>query len=307
MSNTVTLASLRTAVQQRGGYENSQDITGTVLVGFINEAIAELYDLMVQKWADYYTVLSNDLVFIGDSSGTGDSIAVTGGVVTYTDAGAAFTAPLVGSRITIAGAANAGNNGTFRITGVTSATVLTYTNAGAVNETAAFAWSIKGSNAIPLPVDFYKLRKVELRGSGERWHRLFPHDLEAGEANTTPNVLGRLYRYRMQAGNLMLSPDPGGTTTTVRIYYIPYAQRLSADADVVEGWNQYEELIVQLAFRRCKAREELDTSDIEREIERLSQRIRVSADARDAEPFYLDPEGPPYGYAGGGDDDGDWY
>lgn len=302
--NTVTLASLKLSVQQRGGYESSQDITSSILVAYLNEAFAELYDLVVQKWADYYTVLSNNLQFIGDLAGNGTALAVSGGIVTLTDDGAGvFRTEMVGSRVTVTGTTGSLNNGTFRITSVPSAFTLTYANDRAPAFTGDFAFSVKGSNAIALPADFYKLRKVEVQGSGDAWHRLYPHDLEATDNVTSSALGGRAFRYRVQAGNLMLSPDPGPTGPTVRIYYIPFAPRLSSDADTLDGFNQYEELIVQLALLRCKRREELDTSDIEREVERLSQRIRVSADARDAEPFYLSPDGPPMGYGSGSDDE----
>lgn len=303
MSNTRTFLQLRTSVQIRGGYENSADITDTVLGEVVNEAVAELYDMIVEKWADYYTVLSNDLVFIGDTSGTGDSLTVSSGVVTMVDAGATFRAEMVGQRMAIAGASNAANNGTFRITEFVSSTSVKFVNARGVTETSSFTWSIDGSAAIALPADFYKLRKVEIAvGTGE-WRKLYPHDLDAAHRRTS-TTSGKGYRYRVQAGNLVLTPDPGATTETVRIYYIPFATRLSADTDAVDGFNQYEELIIQLALKRCKAREELPTEDIEREIERLSMRIRQSADGRDAEPFYLDPNGPPVADV---DDWEDWH
>lgn len=213
MSNTRTLIQLRTSVQIRGGYETSQDITTTVLNDIINEAIAELYDIIVAKWADYYTVLSSNIAIVAN--------------------------------------------------------------------TASYA----------IPTDFYKLRKVEILISGSDFRKLYPHDLDVAHRYTSTG-LSQAYRYRLQAGNLVLVPTPT-VAGTMRIYYIPFAARLTSDSDTFDGINNYEELVIQLALKRCKAREELDTSDIEREIERLSQRVRQSSDGRDAEPFYLDPNGPP--------------
>lgn len=51
-----TLAQLSTAVQQLGQWENSIDITPAVLLQAINYGIVLGYDLMVQKWEDYYTL-----------------------------------------------------------------------------------------------------------------------------------------------------------------------------------------------------------------------------------------------------------
>jgi len=75
-------------------------------------------------------------------NGTGDSISMAGSVATLTDATATFQTSDVGKSITISGATNPGNNGTFTIVSRVSATQITYTNASGVNETSSFAWQI---------------------------------------------------------------------------------------------------------------------------------------------------------------------
>ncbi len=75
-------------------------------------------------------------------AGTGDSFAVASGVVTLTDAAAAFVAADVGRSITIAGATTAANNGTFTITSFVSATQVRYSNPSAVAQAYPGAWSI---------------------------------------------------------------------------------------------------------------------------------------------------------------------
>lgn len=305
MGDPVTLAGFRTAIQTRGGYENSADVTTTVLDDAINEAIRELYDIMVSKWADYYTVISNDLPFIGDITGTGDSLAVASGIVTLTDAGASWRAEIVNSRITITGATG-DNNGTFRILSRPTATTLTFANDRATAETIALAWSIDGSSGIAVPSDFYKLRKVEILIGTDRWSKLYPHDLDAGHAYVAP-ASGHGYRYRLQAGNIVLSPDPGSTTETVRIFYVPRCPTLTESTDSFDAINGYGELVVQLALRMIKGdREDLDVGAIEKQIERQMRRVREMSDGRDAEPFYLDPRGPNRDADLLDDDDG-WY
>ncbi len=212
MSNPRTLLQLRTSVAIRGGYENSADITTTVLNDVINIGVAECYDIITTKWLDYYTMVSPTLLQLAE----------------------------------------------------------------------AFA----------LPVDFYKLRKVEiLTSGGTTYRKLYPHDLDVAHQYATP-VSNKGYRYRIQGGALILVPAPVGAET-LRCYYIPFAARLVNDVDTFDGINGYEELVIQIALRECKEREDLDTSAIERRIERLSQRVRVSADGRDSEAFSLDPHGPP--------------
>lgn len=55
MAYTRTFTQLSTAVQQLGQWENSSDITPEVLLQAVNYGLVAGYDLMVQKWADYYT------------------------------------------------------------------------------------------------------------------------------------------------------------------------------------------------------------------------------------------------------------
>jgi len=224
MANTRTLAQMRTSVQYRGGYENSADITAAILNEAINKAIAEVWDILIAKWADYYTL-------------TTANITVASGTASY-----------------------------------------------ALDNPA-------GSGAI----NFYKLRKVEMLVSGSgataQWCRLAPHDLESSHLWSSPGS-NKGYRYRLQAGNLVLAPTPGAAET-MRWFYIPYPTRLSADGDTFDGINGYEELVIQMAFRECRVREDLDTAAVDGEIARLTARVRSAADGRDAsEPFYLGASGP---------------
>ncbi len=95
--------------------------------------------------------LNGRSIFVQDalvaSTGTGDSIAVSAGIVTLTDAAAAFVAGHEHRFVTIAGATNESNNGKFKITARTSSTV-TYANADAVNETSSFTWEIDDNDRI---------------------------------------------------------------------------------------------------------------------------------------------------------------
>src|ERR1035437_4724215 len=51
---TVTLLQLRTAVRQRCNMENSQFVSDSGLTSYINHSLAELYELIVQSYEDYY-------------------------------------------------------------------------------------------------------------------------------------------------------------------------------------------------------------------------------------------------------------
>jgi hypothetical protein len=77
-------------------------------------------------------------------TGAGDAIGGTAPSMTLTDAGATFSAGQVGQSITIAGATTSANNGTFVITGYTSATQITYQNLVGVAEAYTGTWNVLG-------------------------------------------------------------------------------------------------------------------------------------------------------------------
>ena len=164
---------------------------------------------------------------------------------------------------------------------------------------------IASQDTYPLPPDFYKLRKVELLSStaSSHWSRLYPHDLSASSSFSVQGLVASRYRYRLQAGAIVFVPMPGTTAAQVRLWYIPHAPVLVNPTDTFDGINGYEELAIQLAYRRCLVRQELSTAMVDGEVARLIARVKTAADARDAsEPFYLDARGPQGG--GWGDDEG---
>ena len=65
MANTVTLADLRTRCRERSDMENSQFISPTELLSYINASYAELYDIMVSKFEDYYVTSSTFTIASG--------------------------------------------------------------------------------------------------------------------------------------------------------------------------------------------------------------------------------------------------
>lgn len=148
-----------------------------------------------------------------------------------------------------------------------------------------------GASSVALPSDFYKLRALFIVDttvpSGLR--RLRSHDLTA--LSQFYVVVAKNYRYRIQGNTLYLAPA-AAANETLTLYYVPCAPLLVADSDTFDGVNGYEELVIQLAYKRCLARQELPTGEVDNEVARLMARISRAADGRDAEPFYLDESGP---------------
>ena len=68
MSYTRTLAQLRTSFLIRGSYENSADITPAVALELLNDALEESYNIIVERWDDYYTVVSPTFVTVSGTA-----------------------------------------------------------------------------------------------------------------------------------------------------------------------------------------------------------------------------------------------
>ncbi len=65
---TRTLAQLRTSFSIRGQYENSGDITPAVANELINDALEESYNLIVERWDDYYTIIAPTFVTVSGTA-----------------------------------------------------------------------------------------------------------------------------------------------------------------------------------------------------------------------------------------------
>lgn len=145
--------------------------------------------------------------------------------------------------------------------------------------------TVAGVDTVALPSTFYILRGLDLVTDSSRPLRL--RQFSFHERTYYADQLDRQYLYRLQGSNIHLTPTPG-SVESLRLYYIPHATKLVDDDDVFNGWNGYDELIIQIGLMRCAARDQMPTADIEREIERCYRRVLVSSDARDAsEPVYL--------------------
>lgn len=98
------------------------------------ETLATLY----APWSLYFDEVPVDALI----SSSGDTIGGAAPNMTLTDAAALFTPALVGLDLIITDATTPANNGVFLITGYTSPTVITYTNAAGVAEAFSGAWGV---------------------------------------------------------------------------------------------------------------------------------------------------------------------
>lgn len=68
MANITTLAQLRTRCRERADQENSEFISSSELLSYINASYAELYDILVGKFEDYYTTKTTTTIASGSST-----------------------------------------------------------------------------------------------------------------------------------------------------------------------------------------------------------------------------------------------
>lgn len=215
MPKNLTLDDFILRFRNRGGYRNSTVFTDVIITEFVNSAMCEVWDLLVNTWEDYY--LKEDTSFM----------------------------------------------------------------------------TMNGVEQYGLPSDFYKLRRVEIQegaGATSRFRKLRPAGLE--RLNRLRDESGEPIRYHLRGVNnaapppdfipvIVLAPTPVAAQT-LRYTYIPVAQQLVSGTDTWDGINGYDELVTQRALLKADMRENVMTTEREREIARLEQRVISSAPSRDA-------------------------
>lgn len=103
---------------------------------------------------------------------------------------------------------------------------------------------------------FYKLRGIDYR-DGDRWLKVSPYNFAEREK----------YRDDSYEGSY-------------RLWYLPKFWALRDDTDELdEQWSEY---VVTYAARKCLRKEESDTSDADRDLATLTQRITSMTQKRDA-------------------------
>jgi hypothetical protein len=134
-----------------------------------------------------------------------------------------------------------------------------------------------------LPATFYKLKGVDY-GTTNDFYALKPFNFNERNKDKAlsfhslgePNI-----RYRIVGSQLKLSaaPDAG---KTLRIWYVPVATVLSADADTLDDLNQYYEYVVVDAAIKMLHKEESDVTILAAYKMDLRKRIETMAQNRDA-------------------------
>lgn len=144
-----------------------------------------------------------------------------------------------------------------------------------------YEFTVTGSN-YTLPVnEIYKLRGLD-QSYGGSWVPVWQYShMERGR--WTEQTVSRLVanvRYRLFGNTIEFLPAeqaPG----TYRLTYVPLLNTLSKDSDQFDGFNGFEAYAVCDSAIKCKDKEESSTTVLERERERLLERIEAMANTRD--------------------------
>lgn len=222
----MTLAQVRLAAQQRADRVNSQFVTLPEWNSYINQALAELYDLLVTSYEDYFLAPYAVFSIVGNQQ----FYDLPNGSNTFQDA--------------------------------------------------------NGSNFIPEP--FYKMRGVDLALStaSNAWVTLRNFMYEDRNTYIYPNSNSTIYgvfnlQYRVMGTKIEFIPTPS-SGQKIRLGYIPRLRQLLRENDITtigfSGWLEYA--IVRAAIYAL-AKEESDTSGLERQLLFVKQRIEESAANRD--------------------------
>lgn len=144
-----------------------------------------------------------------------------------------------------------------------------------------------GSNYVAPP--FYKLLGVDLalQNASNAFVTVNKFNFIDRNRFVYPNTASTIYgvfnlQYRIMGNNIEFIPTPSANQV-IRLWYIPRLPELLKDTDItsvgISGWIEY--VIVRAAIYAL-AKEESDTSGLERQLLYLKQRIEESAINRDA-------------------------
>lgn len=141
---------------------------------------------------------------------------------------------------------------------------------------------VANQDSYDLPATFYKLRGVDLNLDPLRAVPL--KRFEFAERNSVQPLLYGLVdlRYRVRGNKLTFSPVELIEGSSVTLWYIPLPTRLALDADTLEGYNGWEELVIVKAAIKALVKEEQDTSQLQLEYEQLKIRLDQAMDTRDS-------------------------
>lgn len=122
--------------------------------------------------------------------------------------------------------------------------------------------TVSSGNIIPYPADYYKLIGLDKMDGNGQFNRI--DQFVMIERNKYQNLLlnnSFLVKYQQLKAGLYLLPEQNAIGT-YKLWYVPTFTRLSADGDLVDGINGWEEFIIVTAAMKMMLKEESDISGL---------------------------------------------
>lgn len=142
-----------------------------------------------------------------------------------------------------------------------------------------------GGSGISTGHTFYKLAGLDAKVTSQEWSTLKPYMFNERNRFQRFGIWDRLgitnLRYRLIGNNIKFAPVPT-SQCPLRIWYVPAAPILVADADVYDDLNQFAEYIIVDAAIKMLQKEESDVSVLLAEKAALKRRIEEAGQNRDA-------------------------
>lgn len=113
--------------------------------------------------------------------------------------------------------------------------------------------TVAGTTRYALPSDFYRL--ISLRLKGTDGYALVPFNADDEPALRADGGAWYPTHYELQAGYLELLPEPGADHVVVLDYCTPHTD-LVGDDDELEGYDGWEEYVVDYAARKVAIKDE---------------------------------------------------
>lgn len=140
--------------------------------------------------------------------------------------------------------------------------------------------------SVDVPVDFYKLRAVDLYIDQYKSRTLKQHSFqERNQLNyISPNsYLNNGIKYRLQADKLIFIPAAQAEGKQVVIYYTPEIQKLQLETDtILPALDKFADYISTAAAIQMKIKEESSPAQLEKQLDNIKQRIIKMVPQRDA-------------------------
>lgn len=143
------------------------------------------------------------------------------------------------------------------------------------------------SDSYTLPSNFYKLLGVDLAlgNSPDSYVSIKPFNFAERNRYAAPNFQSFYgitnLRYRLRGNKIWFTPI-AEANQTIRIWYVPRLDTLTADTDTTDGISGWTEYVIVDAAIKCMQKEESDVSVLAAQKLGLIQRIENAAENRDA-------------------------